>query len=464
MTLVAPREELRLSGHPVQHCGVWTVTLMAGRERPEAVTPADLDAVAGRVVDDVVTAATADNTSAAYDWWKVLFALYPNSKPTHATRSRDRAVLLPQVKALFDADEPGARPLPCTFCESPCGTLWSKSELPLFESARALNVLPPGTAGWPVCRGCRVALWALPYGAWVTQGSATVLTCDDENIERRYAATNLRRADRIRQLGFEGLPADAGPEAVALEALREHAGDVGGAATLWTFKNDNQDPWLRVASTRLGVVRFLRAMRADPQCDHGWTKLQSALGRAQRGRAKAVDGATAAARLLFDRENEDGERLPQRLVELARDPDKIPRRTLLAWRALCRLYLEVMCDMDAGRLKPVATLLADWIAKESTRGRFNEFRHAVDRSYDLYRLLKEASSRLALDGRPQEPINELFPLLFAEGPQGWRTRGQLYFDVMAELIVRDVPIGEPGDQQDDEQEQSDSDDYEEAYA
>lgn len=450
------------SGHPLQRCGVWAVTLMAGGDRPETVTEDDMERVVERLVEDIVTAATAPKDSVSYDWWKVLFALYPNSKPTHAKRSRDRAVLYPQVAELFAPDPMGAPLLPCTFCARPSGTVWTKTNLPMFESERALNTLPPGVPGWPVCRACRVALWAMPYGAWVTQGSATVLTCDDTAVEQEFATRNLVRAGRIRQLGFAGLKAGAGPEAVVVRALREHAADSGGACTLWTFKNDNQEPWLRVTETRQGIARFLRAMRADADCRHGWAALQRSMHRRDRSGAVTVDGATAAARTLFDPvDDEERDRLPLELMRRARDPDALNQRTLRGWRALCRLYQEVMYDMDPGRLDRATVMLADWITQDGTRGRFNEFRRAVNSAYDLQKLLMKASARLFLDGSDRVRINDLIPLLQAEGNQGWRVRGQLYFDVLDELIRRGVRIGKSDDEDDPASEDGEYDDGDE---
>ena len=66
-------------------------------------------------------------------------------------------------------------------------------------------------------------MWALPYGAWLTAGSATVLTCNSPRIEREFARVNVLRAIRIQHAGFRSLSAGAGPEAVVVAALREHA-------------------------------------------------------------------------------------------------------------------------------------------------------------------------------------------------------------------------------------------------
>jgi CRISPR-associated protein Cst1 len=443
---------LHLSGHPLQRCGAWSVALLVGRAHPDEVTEADLDNVAERVSVDVVRAATAAKDSAAYGWWKVLFALYPNAKPTHALRERDVAKLRPEIDALFATDLPSAQVHPCTFCAQPCGAVWSKAYLPMFDSHNALNNLPPGIAGWPVCRGCRLALWALPYGAWVTAGSATALTCDDPAIERSFCEQNVLRADRIRQLGFEGLPASAGPEAVTLRALREHADHPGASAALWMFKNDNQEPWLRVVSTRRGVVPFLRAMFAEPECLRGWSDLRGAMERRDKEGKVTHSGSAEVAKTLFHRDGTAEDRLLKELLNRSHDPDKISARTLSRWRELCRLYLKVMHEMDVNRLKEVAELLAQWIQKESTRGRFNEFRRASGSSYELGRLLREASARLFLDGRSQNPesIAGVMPQLLTDGPQGWRLRTQLYFEVMVELQKLGVTVGSHEDDEKDD--------------
>ncbi|MFD0883388.1 hypothetical protein ACFQ08_02280 [Streptosporangium algeriense] len=462
----APASSLLLTEHPLQRCGAWAVTVLADRERVEQVTAELLDGVTARIVEDVVEAAVAQKNGGAYDWWKVLFALYPNSKPTHAKREKDRTALREEMARLFAPDDAGGPVWACTFCEQPSGVLWAKTTLPMFDSIRAVNTLPPATAGWPVCRGCRVALWALPYGAWLTAGSATVLTCDNPQVERQFVRRNVQRAGRIRQLGFDGLPATAGPEAVTLQALREHASDAPAATSLWMFKNDNQEPWLRVAGTRTGVARFVHLLMADPDCRRGWKVLRRALAPRDRQGKATVDGATAAARLLFDREGGQSDRLPMELWARSADLEKVPRHTLVGWRALCRLYVEVMFEMDPDRIKPVAELLATWIAQEAHRGRFNLYRRAAGSGYELHKLLITAGARLYLDGKDQRVVPEVLGGLLANGSQGWRERTVLFFEVIETLHRKGVTIGVPGEEseEDDGQTRFDGDDDGEEHA
>ncbi len=445
---------LPLTHHPLQRTGAWAVAILADRDRPDNVTVADLDAVAARLVRDIVRASIADKNHPAYDWWKVLYALFPNAKPTHASRPRDAAVLTGEVKRFFTAERADAVLRPCVFCGAPAQALWSKSMLPMFDTTKFLNTLPPRAAGWPVCRTCRIAVWAMPYGAAVTAGSATVLTCDSGPLERDFVVRNCERAARIQQTGFSSLPSNASPEAVTLLALRSYATRADTkpqpvTTTLWMFKNDNQEPWLRVTATRLAVVGFLRALPANNNANRGWQRLEHALTRRTADGTVVRSGRDAIARTLFEPVNDHRDRLLVELFNRRDSVEKTSASTLRDWRALSALYLKEMCGMDAGELKPVTELLVDWItAEKNPRGRFNEYRRVAGRTFALQRLLMEASARLLLDGARPSDITGVTGTLFAVTSQGWRMRGQLFFEVVAALVAQGAEIGTRGNADD----------------
>ncbi|ASW55510.1 hypothetical protein [Plantactinospora sp. KBS50] len=449
-TTVAP-PALALTAHPLQRCGAWAVAVLAGRDEPGELTPDDLDTVAGRLVDDVVTASTKPKKPEP-DWWKVLFALYPNAKPTHAKRSRDPDTLRPAVVALFAADQPGPTALPCAFCSAPATVLWAKSHLPMFDTPHAVNNLPPGTAGWPVCRGCRIALWALPYGAWLTAGSATVLMCANPAVERRFVDRNVTRARRIQQVGFTGVPVDAGAEAVALAALRAHAADAPADAVLWSFKNDNKSPWLKVSATRQAIARLLVRIESDRATRRGWRRLRRALA----GRNRDRRGHAAIARTLFAGEPGPVDRLLRALQHEFTDPPNDPATTD-GWRRLARAYQEEMYGMDVERLAPARRLVAAWImAERNPRGRFNEYAKVAGKGYDLHRLLMEAGARLLRDGGQPPDISGVAPALLSGGPDSWRWRAQLFFEVVADLVEARAAIGRKPDEPDGDEDEDDA--------
>ncbi|MEY9211471.1 CRISPR-associated protein Cst1 [Thermobifida halotolerans] len=430
----ASTPSLRLTGHPLQRCGAWALTALADRRRPEQLSAEDLEQAAQRITEDVAIAAAASKEDSSYDWWKVLFALYPGAKPTHHSRQRDRGVMRSQTAAILGPDPGEGQVHPCVFCGQECTVLWTKSTLPLFDTAKTINTLPPKTLGWPICHGCRLAMWALPYGAWLTAGSATVLTCEDPQVEWAFVTRNVKRANRIRQLGFNRLTDGVGPEAVALRALREHAVHNPVAATLWMFKNDNQEPWLKVVSTRIGTTRFLQRMLSDPACREGWQDLKRTLHRTDAAGRTVVDGTTALARLLFDPQLAPRDRLVAELFKRSTAVETVLRRKVETWRSLVAVYLEEMHAVDTEQLKPLARMVARWIATESSRGRFNEYRRVAGSAYPLHKLLMAVSARLYLDGgEPGDVTAAVVEDLLAAGANGWRLRALLWFEVLAEL-------------------------------
>ncbi|MEV7089788.1 hypothetical protein AB0O07_28525 [Streptomyces sp. NPDC093085] len=442
------------TSHPIQRAGAWAVAVLAGRTTPQDVTHADLDAVAARLVEDVMAAALApkDPDSAAYGWWKVLLALYPNSKATHNKRPRDHAALLPEILALFVPDAPGSPAWPCTFCGVPAAVLWTKKNLPLYDTDKMLNTLPPGVAGWPICRGCRIAAWALPYGAWVTTGSATVLSCEQDAAEREFSARNVLRAERVMQLGFGKAGTGARPEPVVLRALKALGPDLPAAATLWSFKNDNQHPWLRVTQTRRAVPRFLATVEGNAEPRRGWRLLELALTRRDKAGRPVTSGPAEAARLLFEAEDGRSRSLPAQLHQLLDKPEKSwSLRNRAALTRLAFIYAEEILGMNPD-LKPVATVIADWIEHGggAPRGRLAEYRNVALSDYKLGALLMQAHFRLTFDGRAVAATPEDWRPLIQQRPRAWEQRMLLSATVLQLLQERGVAVNERPVDPDDE--------------
>ncbi|MFF7098069.1 hypothetical protein ACFY9A_37645 [Streptomyces rubradiris] len=296
-----------------------------------------------------------------------------------------------------------------------------------------------------------MAIWALPYGSWVTAGSATVLSCESEQAEREFARRNIQRARRIMQTGFTGVSAGARPEYVALVALRDSGADLC-ATTLWSFMNHNQEPWLRVTRMRRAVPVFLARVDGNAPLRRGWRLLGQALTRRSAQGKVVVSGAQEAARLLFEAEDGNSRSLLRQLFELLQDAHRswsLGDREALA--RLASVFAEEVLGMDTD-VAPVATLIADWIAGGSSpRGRFAEYRNAALRDYALGALLMQAYSRLLLDGTRTELAGpQAWEPLIRRRPRAWEQRMLLFAQVSVLLQQRGVAIGEEPDNEEEQ--------------
>ncbi|MGW4237593.1 hypothetical protein ACWEJP_12245 [Streptomyces sp. NPDC004749] len=289
-------------------------------------------------------------------------------------------------------------------------------------------------------------------GAWVTAGSATVLSCEQDAAEREFTARNVLRAKRIMQLGFGGLGAGARPESVVLRALKALGPDLPAAATLWSFKNDNQDPWLRVTRTRRAVPLFLATVEGNAEPRRGWRLLELALTRRDKKGQPVTSGPAEAARLLFEAEDGRSRSLLSQLHQLLDEPEKSwSLRNRAALTRLAFIYAEEILGMNPD-LKPVATVIADWIEYGSgaPRGRLAEYRNAALSDYKLGALLMQAHFRLTLDGRAVAATPEDWRPLIQQRPRAWEQRMLLSATVLQLLQERGVAVNERPVDPDDE--------------
>jgi CRISPR-associated protein Cst1 len=115
-----------------------------------------------------------------------------------------------------------------------------------------------------------------------------------------------------------------------------------------------------------------------------------------------------------------------------------------------------MYGMDVERLAPARRLVADWImAVSNPRSRFNEYAKVAAKPYELHRLLMEASARLLRDGHEPPDISGIAPTLLSGGPDGWRWRAQLFFEVVADLVAKKAEIGRRSEDEDDNDDEPD---------
>lgn len=436
---LGPVTVLVLTSHPFQRAGAWTVACLAGRDHPDRVTEADLDAAVERIVADEVMAAVVDKGAAGYGWWKVMFNFFPNSATTHATRAHDPDVLARSMRALFEPDDTASETWPCVYCGQQAGAVWGKTGLQLVASERLLNTTPPGVAGWPVCRPCRVAARALPYGSALAPAVATVLAASDEEVERAFVADCWRANRSMLAAGAQDVPGRSeSPEAAVVRVVRSLP-RARGDGTLWTFKNAN-DPAqavLRVDHLRGGTPSFLVRLGADPLAEAGWRAMERALTVPRRD-GTVIRGSDAVARLLFHRETTEGRwraDLVQKASSIARS-GSVAGPDLALFGALVRRYVKEVLALTEdvlGRVEEVADAVASYIKTASSRGRFQVFRRA-DRPWSLARYLREVEAdRILSGGGPARITASSWNLLSGSDARAQTARDLLFFAVCERL-------------------------------
>jgi CRISPR-associated protein Cst1 len=392
-----------------------------------------------RVVADEVAAALAPRGGPGYGWWKALLNFFPNGPATHHARPRDRAALTQAVEALFisDAHYPT---WPCTYCGRPAAVLWGKTGLQLVASERLVNTTPPGIAGWPACRPCRVAAHALLYGTALAPAVASVLTADDEAVERAFAFDCVRANLALLTATLADLPGRTEASEAAVVRVIRSLPRASGAAVLWTFKNAN-DPAqavLRVDRLRAGSATFLVHLGVSAAAEAGWAVLVRRLTVTRRDGITTMRGSDAAARLLFYPETTGARHradLVARAAALVRDqePDCAEVQALgVLVRRFAEEVLAVTGD-ELERLALVAEGVAAYIAAASSRGRFQVFRQA-NRTWTLVRYLREVEADHLLTGRSAPSITtSAMNLLVAADQRGQTARDLLFFAVCERL-------------------------------
>jgi CRISPR-associated protein Cst1 len=433
---------LTASAHPIQACGAWSVAVLADRPSPQQVTPADLDVVAARITEDLYRAATApkDDAGAGYAWWREIFMQYPNSTPAHTNRGKKQpSVLRDEIAAMLAPALPGraAACYRCTFCRQDADILWSKANLPMFDTHRYINNLPPGLAGWPVCRPCRVAMWAVLYGAWLEGGHAVVLECSNFDVQRAFTAANVKRTAQLHSLDRGKLPAGA-PELVLLRALVRHAQEVPASARLISFRSDNQEPRMSATSASGQVSAFLVLLFSDAVATLGWRTLAASLHRRDAASKATRSGEADLARLLFTTDGPSAA-LPVKASLLASHADNVSLRQAQGLHALTALYAKELFMADHTSLKPVTELLVAWITvNDNPRGRYNDFTLSCLDPYKLQRLLNlaEPESMRRGYGHDLPDLTHAKAELIQHGQNRTVLRALLLSSVSAELRLR----------------------------
>ncbi|MFJ5122372.1 hypothetical protein [Kitasatospora sp. NPDC088548] len=243
-----------LSHHPFQRSGAWAAALLAGLPHPGLVGDDDLDRVAARIAADCERAGRLAKGASGWAWLVRLAGMYPQSPPVHPSRAKNPQPIGARVLDFLGPDpdpvhvvEQGGRVWPCWMCQVPGASIrWGKDKLPLSDSAQHLNNSTVYGGGYPLCRSCRVAVWALPY---TTATSATGLNvtvgCWDERTERTIATTFLAVNQQARAEGWTSWRQGPSAEDVLWQLLADHR-ENRVQLDLQRWSNDNRTPRLDI--------------------------------------------------------------------------------------------------------------------------------------------------------------------------------------------------------------------------
>jgi CRISPR-associated protein Cst1 len=256
---------VELTPHPFQRFGAHAAAVLRGRAHPGDLTAADIDALAGRVISDAVTAAMAPKNGAGWAWLQRLAMAFPNSPATHPRRAKwDAEEVRCRLEAIFAADDDPAGP--CVWCGRPAGQRWGRSLAPLTDSGNYVNVQPPG--GHLYCRHCRVALWCMPYAAGYGYRGLRTVTAADEALERHIVGAMVTANLPVIEEHWAQWPRIELGDAI-LDALASGPGDL----EVQTWKNANREAWLNIRYLTAADARWLAQVRTDPQAWQALTAL-----------------------------------------------------------------------------------------------------------------------------------------------------------------------------------------------
>lgn len=215
---------LKLTGFVLPDVGILTLTALAKKTDPAAVTAADLDAAAaylqefysqgiGKSLAAGVVFPNSGFVQAAFD--KPEFAFKRQAWADFVLRGHRGLDLEPILAALGKPEYRqmvlrGAENERCVFTGEPAYLRVSRDMLPLINGRGVMNFGPMGEAGLPVSDVILLAIHALPLGCVITQGALLAVESDDAELMFDFVKANLEKNQRFinlaRQNDYEKFP------------------------------------------------------------------------------------------------------------------------------------------------------------------------------------------------------------------------------------------------------------------
>lgn len=454
------RPLLSWTGHPLPDMGIAILTAFAGRDRPEEVTAADLEAFAEY-------AEKAFLSPGAKGHHTVLFTVNlvhnPNSKWTEQRKREKAAEVLREYRLAGNSDLPR-----CAYCNRQAVKAYAREYVPMLTGQGVINFFPGGRAGLPLCGSCIVALQALAIGAPSCEGRALIVAAADPALTLalvRHWLPELRKRialsqasgqkpttmGKLRSRIIEALCEVQGQAQpwVEQEALKGTSGDEeipAPSLTVYHLSNSGQGPTIDIHElsgsivrfvTRAGLARYRQAWQVLVR--RAWQRVET---KGKKGSKQAGAAVEQADDDPFRRCNylyEDLFGLPENAACFIRrylrprdmtgqeEAEFVP-----TWR-LTELFLEEVMGMEAKRIEAIRALadgLSEKIAQTDDKALWKKAYFNKGGYRGLRSLVIGQGQQLLKEGRPPLLRFDDFLTIFEDGNELAKTDWGLAWDLV----------------------------------
>lgn len=404
---------LELTGFVLPDVGILTITAMAEKTDPAAVTRDDLDWVAD-YLEKFYSQGVGKSLAAGIVFPNSGFVQSEFDKPQFAHKRRawadfvlrgHRGLDLEPILAALGKKEYRAMVLRgvenaprCAFTGQPAYLRVSRDMLPMVNGRGVMNFSPMGDAGLPVSDVILLAIHALPLGCVITQGALLAVESDDADLMFEFVKANLEENLRFINLadqnGYEKFPNLSSYKTrlidVLVSAFRRSEGKLkeddfrAPSLNAYHFSNNGTSARITIHALPSSTVQFVWEAGKD---EHGavWQRI-AARGRTEdkpeseelKQKAPKLTQRNLIYEDLFD--------LPENaraflrmyflrrpLQKFKRDPrgqyNTLTEADLISWK-LTALFLKRIMNMEKSRIEQIRVLgdrLAAYIQERDDR-------------------------------------------------------------------------------------------------
>ncbi len=477
---------LRYTGHPLLDVGIATLVAFVGKNRPEDLVEADLEAAA-----DYMAANYKISPMRGY-----LTVAFPNAdgftQPAYFNDPELRELGARRVLYSFRPDTP-AQDVIDVFMDLPVIDLsldvkdklvpgrTDRRHIPLQTGVGVINFHPEGDAGLPISGAALLAFQALPMGSAKCNGRPLAVHSDNPDILLHFAAAflvdNRRAILDAQQAGESKLPESPLKfRTLLIHTLleaREMQLEAQGEArpfsvTAYHFSNSGQGPELDIYHLPGQMILYLKEMtQADaprlwnrvvgsawerPKLKHGQTEAPADFRPSRNWFYEDLFGVAddpyrAAPRFIrtyflrraYRNANRDG-------AGSEDDHIALTELDLVSWR-LVEPFLRRILYMQAERIKYIRDFgdaLATYVREENDRRFFRDF-YTLGRYDHLRVALMKANNRQVTRGHPPLLTLDGYLAVFEEGDDlarpDWRLARDLVLIRMIEQLYANGWLG-----------------------